>query len=106
MAPQRSRLLLLTFLMFLLLISLGVQYLALGEVPRERDVAERAVVVKNAPIAQPTRPSDDTAGVLKRARDMFERSELFERRDNTEPILEQMHRELHEPLYNMNPRDK
>jgi hypothetical protein len=106
MALQRSRLLLLAFLMFLLLISLGVRYSALGEVPRERDVAERAVVVKKAPIAQATRPSEDTSGILKRARTMFEGSELFKRRDNTEPILEQMHRELHEPLYKMNPRER
>jgi hypothetical protein len=91
-----------------LFLLLGVGYAALGDVRRERDAAERAVVVKKAPIAQNSDPLrlEEQRRILKHARAILEGSDSFGPLDNTDPIREQQYRELHQPLYKMNPRDR
>jgi hypothetical protein len=105
MSTRRKRLLLFGYLIAALLVLLGVGYRAFLDVPVDRTASEQAVVVKDGRAADrlEAAPPNDTAQILKRARTILHPIGPV---DSTEPILEQQYRDLHEPLYNMNPRDK
>jgi hypothetical protein len=105
MSPRVKRFLLLGYLVAVLLLFFGMGYVALRHIRADIAASEQAVT-KKPPVADVAALPGSAVKIKQHVLAIQNESPPSGPMDNIEPIREQQYRELHEPLYKMNPRDK